>query len=108
MQMILGFAFLGALIGLIPGGHFILIPIEVFLFYLIVKKHNALHVPTFAAVAVGLIGASTFLAGMVTFLQAIPIIGQTIGEAVSAIVAFAFIFIFGTLADHHYAYRPKA
>jgi len=99
--MILKFAFVGALVALVPvpGVSFVLIPMEIFLLYKIMKKYNAFEVPTFVAAGTGLVAASAFLKAMASWLYLI--VG--LGSLANALVAFGFIMAFGGLAEHHYA-----
>ena len=100
--MIILFAMIGAIVGFIPAGSFLLIPMEVFLLYKIISKYNAFHLGEFLGLAAALIGLSTFLKGLATFIHAIPIIGQ-IGNS---LVAFLFIMVFGYMAEQHYSKGP--
>jgi len=90
---------IGAIVGFVPGGSFILIPMEVFLLYKIISKYNAFHLGEFLGLAAALIGLSTFLKGLATFLHPIIIIGQI----ANSLVAFFFIIAFGYMADQHYS-----
>lgn len=74
--MILGFALIGAVVAFIPGGSFLLIPMEVFLLFKIARKYDAFEMTKFIAISVPLIGISVFLKGLATFLQAVPVLGQ--------------------------------
>lgn len=99
--MILKFALVGAFVALVPvpGASFVLIPMEVFLLYKIMKKYNSFEVPTFVAAGTGLVAASAFLKGMASWLYLV--VG--LGSIANAVVAFGFIMAFGSLAEHHYA-----
>jgi uncharacterized protein (DUF697 family) len=99
-QQIVIFAVIGAFIALIPvpGTSFLLIPMEIFLLYKIMKAYSAFDIPIFVAVAAGLTTASAFLKGVAFWLYFI--VG--LGSIANAIVAFGFIMAFGSIANHYY------
>jgi hypothetical protein len=97
--MVLGFAMIGALIAFVPGGSFILIPMEVFLIYQIAAKYRAFEFGPFLAMASALVVISGFLKGLATFLHVLPLVGQF----ANSLVAFGFIFIVGLLAEQYYS-----
>jgi len=103
--MILAFALIGAVIGFVPGGSFLMIPMEVYLLYRIMNKHNAFDWMPFFGTAAMLCGISAVLKGLASLLQALPVIGQI----ANSLVAFGFIMAFGNLAEQHYskARRPQ-
>jgi hypothetical protein len=102
--MVLMFAWIGAVIALVPGASFILIPMEIILLYQIASKHNAFELAPFLAMTAALVTISAFLKGLATFLHAIPIFGQI----ANSLVAFGFIYIVGLLAERHYSNRARA
>lgn len=97
--MIFAFALIGAVVGFIPGGSFLLIPMEVCLLYRIMNKHNAFDWMPFFGTAAMLCGVSAVLKGLASLSQAVPVIGQI----ANSLVAFGFIMAFGTLAEQHYS-----
>lgn len=99
--MTLGFAILGSFVALIPGASFLLIPMELFMLYLIASKYGAFDLAPFLAMGAALVTISGFLKGLATFLHAMPIVGQ----AANSLVACAFILVVGTLADNFYRSR---
>jgi hypothetical protein len=103
MTMVFAFASIGAVISLIPGASFILIPLEVYLIYQIATKHNAFEFGPFLAMSAALVTISAFLKGLATFLHAIPLIGQL----ANSLVAFGFIWFVGLLAEQYYANRSR-
>jgi hypothetical protein len=97
-MMVIGFAVIGAFVAFIPGGSFILIPMEVFLLYQLAAKYRAFEFGPFLAAASALVVISGFLKGLATFLHAVPIIGQF----ANSVVAFGFILAIGLLAEQYY------
>jgi len=97
--MVQKYAIAGAAIGFIPGGSFLLIPMEVYLLYQIATRHNAFAPVPFLAMAAALVTISTFLKGLATFLHALPVLGQF----ANSIVAGGFILIMGSAAEQHYS-----
>lgn len=97
--MVQKFAIAGAVVGFIPGGSFILIPMEVYLIYQIARRHNAFEPLPFVAMAAALVTISGFLKGLATFLHALPLIGQV----ANSVVAGGFILIVGTAAEQYYS-----
>jgi hypothetical protein len=99
--MVLKFALLGAVVALIPGAAFILIPMELFMLYQIAGKHNAFEMAPFLGMSAALVTISVFLKGLATFLHLIPGLGQI----ANSLVAFGFISVVGTLAEQYYSNR---
>ena len=99
--MTVALAFIGAVVAFIPGGAFLLIPMELFLLYSIMKKYNAFDFIPFIGLSAALICVSGFLKGLAFFLNGIPIIGQL----ANSFVAFAFIMAIGYMAEDHYKKR---
>jgi hypothetical protein len=99
--MIFGFAVLGAVVALIPGASFLLIPMEVFLLYKVATRYNAFEFSNFLGWAVALVGVSTALKGLASLLHVIPVVGQI----TNSIIAFSFIMLIGNLAEKHYSTR---
>lgn len=97
--MVVVFAIIGAVLGFVPGGSFIMIPMEIFLVYSIQKKYDAFDFVTFILLAGALGACSIFLKGLASFLHVIPLIGQF----ANSIVGAGFILIVGNLAEQHYA-----
>ena len=97
--MLLGFTVIAAFIGLIPGGHFILIPMEIYLVYSTSKKYDAFNFLEFIVMSGVLIAATTFLGGLATFLHVIPVIGQL----ANSIVAAGVMYGIGYTAEDHYS-----
>jgi hypothetical protein len=102
--MVIQFAWIGALVALIPGASFILIPMEVVLIYQIAKKHDAFELGAFIFMATVIMSISLFLKALASFLHALPIIGQV----ANSLVAFGFIYAVGTVAEQHYAKRGQS
>src|SRR5271168_3993304 len=104
--MILTFALIGAVLGFVPGGSFLLIPMEVYLLYSIMTKYNAFDWMPFLGTAGFLCAVSVTLKGLATFLHGIPGVGQV----ANSLVAFSFIMALGNLAERHYSTvrRPPA
>ncbi len=96
-------AVIGALIGFIPGGTFLLIPMEMFMLYKIMDSHNAFDLMTFIGLLVPMLTISAFLKGLASFLHAVPVIGQV----ANSIVAVVFIISLGNLAEQHYAGKAQ-
>lgn len=97
--MVLAFAAIGAVVALIPGASFFLIPLELFMLYQIAEKHNAFELPTFLAMCAAIVTTSAFLKGLASFLHAIPIVGQLANSLVAAV----FIAVVGLLAEKYYS-----
>jgi len=99
--MILAFAALGALIAGVPfpGSSFLLLPMEVLLLYLIMRRYNAFEARAFAGAATVLAGASICLKSFALWLYD----AGGLGYIADPLVAYVFILAFGRLAKHHYA-----
>ena len=97
--MIVTFTIIAAIIGLVPGGHFILIPMEIFLVYRISQNHNAFDFLQFIVMTGVLIAATGFLGGLASFLHVIPVIGQL----ANSIVAAGVMYFIGSTAENYYS-----
>ncbi|HEX7150427.1 MAG TPA: hypothetical protein VF618_02990 [Thermoanaerobaculia bacterium] len=101
--MLIAFALIGVVLGFVPGGSFLLIPLELFLIYRIAESHRAFEFGSFLAMGSAIVVISGFLKGLASLLHAIPGIGQM----ANSVVAFGFIMIIGTLAERYYASRTR-
>jgi uncharacterized membrane protein len=101
---IYGFAAIGAVVAFIPFASYLLIFLELYLLYKIVTCYGELQVPTFAAVATGLVAASVTLKSLALTLNVF--VGT--GQIANSLVAFGFIVAFGLLAQHHYSKGPAS
>lgn len=97
--MIFIFALIGAVVALIPGASFLLIPLELIMLYLISVQHKAFELGQFLAMSAAMITISGFLKGLASFLHGIPLLGQL----ANSLVAGGFILIIGLLAQQYYA-----
>ena len=97
--MITIFTIVAAFVGLIPGGHFILIPMEIYLVYRIAQNHNEFDFLQFIVMSGVLIAATGFLGGLASFLHTIPIFGQ-ISNSIEAAGVMYFI---GNTAENYYS-----
>ena len=103
METVYLFASIGAVVALFPGASFFLVPMELFMIYLISDKYKAFELPTFLAMGAAIVTISTFLKLFSSFLHAVPLLGQ----AANAFVAFCFIGIVGFLAEKYYSSKAK-
>lgn len=101
--LILGFAAIGAAVALIPGGSFILIPLELGMLYSIADRHGKVELLQFTAMSIGVTAMSLFLKGLTSFLNAMPVMGQI----ANSLIAFAFIAVIGLLAERYYSEKTR-
>lgn len=102
--MVTAFTVVAFLVGFIPLGSFILIPMEVYLVYAISKKHDAFDFLHFIVITGVLIAASGFLKGLASFLHAAPVFGQFANSIVAAGVMFAI----GKTAEDYYSKKRRS
>lgn len=93
------YAFVAALMGLIPGAALLLILLEIGMFYHICHKHKAPVLGEGLALAGGLIAVSFLLKGLAQFLHVIPILGQMANSLVAFAVVLGLGFIFENYAE---------
>jgi hypothetical protein len=101
--MVVVFAIVGAFVALIPGASFILIPMELFMVYMIAHRHGAVDFVPFIVMSAAIVTISTFLKGLATFLHVVPVVGQL----ANSLVALGFILLLGLLAEQFYAARAR-
>jgi hypothetical protein len=101
--MVFAFAAIGAVVALIPGGSFVLIPLELIMLYMIADKNNAFELPPFLAMGAGIATMSAVLKGLASLMHVVPIVGQI----ANSLVAFGFIVVVGLLAEKYYSGKTK-
>ncbi len=97
--MIETFAIIAAVVGFIPGGSFILIPMEMILLWNISHKYGKFHFGEWLGFGEALWTISLVLIGLASILHINPLIGQL----ANSIVAAGAIYVIGKAAESHYS-----
>lgn len=95
--MIKIFVIAAAVIGLLPGASFVLIPLELILVYKILDNYKKFDIFKYLGFAAALVTVSTFLKGFSSLLHFMPIVGQF----ANSIVAASFMYLVGVLLTKH-------